>query len=95
MSIKIPDQDCNELRTACDKIAKETETTITLTEPAPQSSFTSHNAVNILITGIPDQAENARVKILVMLDKQVINRTYIYTHTHTQTHTLIHNISHN
>ncbi len=51
--------------------AKETETTIALTEPLPQSSFTSQNTVNILITGIPDQAEKARINILVMLDKQV------------------------
>lgn len=71
MNIKIPDQDCNQLRTACDKIAKETETTIALTEPLPQSSFTSQNTVNILITGIPNQAEKARINILVMLDKQV------------------------
>ncbi|KAG0744710.1 hypothetical protein G6F57_000072 [Rhizopus arrhizus] len=70
LNIKIPDQDCNQLRTACDKIAKETETTIALTEPLPQSSFTSQNTVNILITGIPDQAEKARINILVMLDKQ-------------------------
>jgi hypothetical protein len=71
LNIKIPDQDCNQLRTACDKIAKETETTIALTEPLPQSSFTSQNTVDILITGIPDQAEKARINILVMLDKQV------------------------
>lgn len=71
MNIKIPDQDCNQLRIECDKIAAETNTAITVTEPIAQSSFTLQNTVNILITGIPDQAESARVKVLVMLDKQV------------------------
>ncbi|CEG62961.1 hypothetical protein RMATCC62417_00185 [Rhizopus microsporus] len=70
LNIKIPDQDCNQLRIECDKIAAETNTAITVTEPIAQSSFTLQNTVNILITGIPDQAESARVKVLVMLDKQ-------------------------
>lgn len=44
---------------------------ISITEPIPQSSFVSQNTVNILITGIPDNAELARVQTLVMLDRQV------------------------
>lgn len=71
MNLKIPDQDCNNLRRECEKIAVNTNTTISITEPIPQSSFTSQNTVNILITGIPDNAELARVHTLVMLDKQV------------------------
>jgi hypothetical protein len=43
---------------------------ISITEPIPQSSFASQNTINILITGIPDNAELARVYTLVMLDKQ-------------------------
>lgn len=52
-------------------IAKDTNTTISITEPIPQSSFASQNTVNILITGIPDNAELARVQTLVMLDRLV------------------------
>lgn len=72
MNLKIPDQDCNKLRQDCEKIALDTNTTISITEPIPQSSFASQNTINILITGIPDNAELARVYTLVMLDKQVI-----------------------
>ncbi|KAI8083823.1 hypothetical protein BDF21DRAFT_416700 [Thamnidium elegans] len=70
LNLKIPDQDCNKLRRECEKIAINTNTTISITEPIPQSSFVSQNTVNILITGIPDNAELARVQTLVMLDKQ-------------------------
>lgn len=70
LNLKIPDQDCDKLRQDCEKIALDTNTTISITEPIPQSSFASQNTINILITGIPDNAELARVYTLVMLDKQ-------------------------
>ncbi|KAF1801072.1 hypothetical protein V8B55DRAFT_1530031 [Mucor lusitanicus] len=69
LNLKIPDQDCTKLRIECEKIANETNTTISITEPIPQSSFASQNTVNIHITGIPDNADLARVHTLVMLDK--------------------------
>ncbi|CEP16842.1 hypothetical protein [Parasitella parasitica] len=69
LNLKIPDQDCTKLGIECEKIAKETSTAIHITEPIPQSSFASQNTVNILITGIPDNADLARVHTLVMLDK--------------------------
>jgi hypothetical protein len=69
--LKIPDQDCTKLRKECEKIANETSTSISITEPIPQSSFASQNTVNILITGIPDNADLARIHTLVMLDKMV------------------------
>lgn len=72
MNLKIPDQDCSILTTECEKIAQDTATTISITEPIPQSSFASQNTVNIHITGIPDNADLARVQTLVMLDKLVI-----------------------
>ncbi|KAI7899462.1 uncharacterized protein BX663DRAFT_441211 [Cokeromyces recurvatus] len=68
LNLKIPDQDCKKLRIECEKIANDTNTTISITEPVPQSSFASQNTVNIHITGIPDNAELARVRTLVMLD---------------------------
>ncbi|KAI9470017.1 MAG: hypothetical protein EXX96DRAFT_597868 [Benjaminiella poitrasii] len=69
LNLNIPDQDCKKLRTECEKIANDTKTAISITEPVPQSSFASQNTVNIHITGIPDNAEHARVRTLVMLDK--------------------------
>ncbi|KAI8644908.1 hypothetical protein BD408DRAFT_362478 [Parasitella parasitica] len=69
LNLKIPDQDCTKLRVECEKIANETSTSISITEPIPQSSFAFQNTVNILITGIPDNADLARVHTLVMLDK--------------------------
>ncbi|KAI8989337.1 hypothetical protein BDB01DRAFT_781420 [Pilobolus umbonatus] len=68
--LKIPDQDCNELRIECDKIASCTNTTISVDKPISQSPFHSQNNIHILITGIPDSIEQAQIQILVMLDKQ-------------------------
>ncbi|KAI8363815.1 hypothetical protein EDC96DRAFT_212166 [Choanephora cucurbitarum] len=77
LNLKIPDQDCSKLRTECEKIANDTHTTISITEPIPQSSFASQNTVSILITGIPDNAELARVQTLVMLDR--LSELYVDT----------------
>ncbi|KAI8877452.1 hypothetical protein K501DRAFT_198199 [Backusella circina FSU 941] len=68
--LKIPDQDCSTLQDQCDKIATETNTSIRLIAPIPQSSFASQNTVNIQITGIPENVELARVQTLIMLDKE-------------------------
>lgn len=68
--LKIPDQDCTKLRIECDKIASYTNTIITVEKPISQSSFHSQNNIHIIISGIPDYIEIARIQTLVMLDKQ-------------------------
>ncbi|KAI8987276.1 hypothetical protein BDF20DRAFT_849164 [Mycotypha africana] len=69
-NLKIPSQDCTKIRVECKKIAKETNTVITVTETLPPSPFVSQNSIHIHISGIPGSAELARVRTLVMLDEQ-------------------------
>ncbi|ORX54376.1 hypothetical protein DM01DRAFT_1407241 [Hesseltinella vesiculosa] len=69
MTLPIPtaQQPSNEL---FDPIAKETNTTVEIIPHEPhQSSFASEHTANVIITGIPDDAERCRVRLLVLLDE--------------------------
>jgi hypothetical protein len=53
-------------------IAKETNTSVRITPPEPhQSCFASDHTVALTITGVPEDTEKCRVRLLVLLDENV------------------------
>ncbi|KAI8145448.1 hypothetical protein BJV82DRAFT_535627 [Fennellomyces sp. T-0311] len=73
VTLKIPVKDfptTTVARKQFDKIENETETRIVIVPPPPhRSALASENRVAIVITGLPDLAEYARVRVLVALDE--------------------------
>ncbi|ORZ01603.1 hypothetical protein BCR43DRAFT_454235 [Syncephalastrum racemosum] len=73
VTVKIPVKDCPPtavLQKHFATIENETQTNISLVlPPAHRSSLISEHRVSIVITGLPDHAEHARVRILVTLDE--------------------------
>ncbi|KAG2223283.1 hypothetical protein INT45_007009 [Circinella minor] len=73
LTLKIPVKDfptTTIARKQFDKIENETETHIVIVPPPlHRSALISENRVSVVITGLPDLAEYARVRVLVALDE--------------------------
>lgn len=80
ITLKIPAKDCPSsasLRKYFEEIEAKTHTKICYVPPPPhRSGLASENRVSIIITGLPDHAEHARVRILVALDEIVCGFFY-------------------
>lgn len=75
ITLKIPAKEfppAHILQKHIDLIESETDTSIAIVlPPAHRSSLASEYRTTIVITGLPDLAEHARVRVLVALDEIV------------------------
>ncbi|ORZ20701.1 hypothetical protein BCR42DRAFT_321898 [Absidia repens] len=75
--LPVPSTEC-PTQDQCDAIAKDTNTTVRITPPeAHQSCFASDHTASLTITGVPEDAEKCRVRLLVLLDENAGARSDI------------------